>query len=181
MTTNSSSGVLDLERFYDVFEAMQQHDMVRQGNIEKEVRSLTESSQVLNLHGERPSTAPEAFTSAGEDGEEAVTVLDAEEAFLPTLVALHKRYPKLRIVLEHCTTRNALDVLVISCDWNLDTCLLVWTSLSLFRCLWGPLKLTLLYKAFEDVARLSQRRLRHITYGSRWTIGAPTSSQFVSP
>ena len=49
---------------------------------------------VLNLHGELPS-------STGN--------LSLEEAFLPTLRSIHERYPSLRIVLEHCSTKAALD------------------------------------------------------------------------
>ena len=51
---------------------------------------------VLNLHGECPS--------AGD-----VTVMTAEERFLPILFHLYQRFPKLRIVLEHCTTAAAVD------------------------------------------------------------------------
>ncbi|KAI5464515.1 hypothetical protein BGZ63DRAFT_154205 [Mariannaea sp. PMI_226] len=51
---------------------------------------------VLNIHGEvLESLAPEGTT--------------LEEAFLPTLKALHERFPKLRIVLEHCTTAAAVE------------------------------------------------------------------------
>lgn len=88
VTTNSSSGVVDYESFYPVFGAMEEVDMV------------------LNLHGEVPSTP-------GSD----ITVLNAEEAFLPTLLDLHKRFPKLRIILEHCTTAAALEA-VRSCGSN---------------------------------------------------------------
>ncbi|MCJ1322211.1 hypothetical protein MMC15_007558 [Xylographa vitiligo] len=56
---------------------------------------------VLNLHGEMPS---------GKD----VTILNAEEKFLPTLLELHTRFPSLRIVLEHCTTAAAVEA-VKSC------------------------------------------------------------------
>lgn len=51
---------------------------------------------ILNLHGESPSKGD-------------VTVLNAEERFLPTLLELHKRFPKLRIILEHCTTAIAIE------------------------------------------------------------------------
>ncbi|KAG0130449.1 hypothetical protein HOY82DRAFT_371602 [Tuber indicum] len=51
---------------------------------------------VLNLHGESPSS-------------ETTTILNAEETFLPTLLDLHARFPKLRIVLEHCTTAAAVE------------------------------------------------------------------------
>lgn len=67
MTTNSSSGVTSYAEFFPVFAAMEKHDIV------------------LNLHGEMPS-AP------GSD----ITVLNAEEAFLPTLKELHQRFPKVR-------------------------------------------------------------------------------------
>ncbi|KAF2429821.1 Dihydroorotase [Tothia fuscella] len=79
VTTNSSSGVIDYEQFFPIFEEMEKQDLL------------------LNLHGESPPTP-------GSD----VTVLNAEERFLPTLLMLHKRFPQLRIVLEHCTTRKAL-------------------------------------------------------------------------
>jgi dihydroorotase len=49
---------------------------------------------VLNLHGEMPS-------SAGS--------ISLEEAFLPVLRRIHERHPALRIVLEHCSTKAALD------------------------------------------------------------------------
>lgn len=52
---------------------------------------------VLNLHGEVPS-----------DASSNTCVLNAEPAFLPHLRALHARFPQLRIVLEHATTREAV-------------------------------------------------------------------------
>ena len=51
---------------------------------------------VLNLHGECPSTGN-------------INVMNAEPEFLPTLKMLHQRFPKLRIILEHCTTRAAVE------------------------------------------------------------------------
>ncbi|KAJ9658732.1 dihydroorotase [Neophaeococcomyces mojaviensis] len=87
VTTNSASGVVDYEAFYDVFRAMEECDLV------------------LNLHGEAPPTPP----TGERDGSDAVTVLNAEERFLPTLADLHRRFPKLRIVLEHCTTAKAVE------------------------------------------------------------------------
>ena len=59
---------------------------------------------VLNLHGESPPA-------------EDITILNAEERFLPTLLDLHKRFPRLRIILEHCTTASALKA-VQSCGSN---------------------------------------------------------------
>ena len=51
---------------------------------------------LLNLHGESPP-APD------------ITVLNAEESFLPTLATLHNKFPNLQIILEHCTTAKATD------------------------------------------------------------------------
>lgn len=58
--------------------------------------AMEEEDVVLNLHGEAPPA-------------EDITVLNAEEAFLPTLLDLHRRFPRLRIVLEHCTTAAAVE------------------------------------------------------------------------
>lgn len=80
VTTNSSSGVVSYEPFYPVFAEMERQNMV------------------LNLHGEVPGSA-----------DNDITVLSAEEAFLPTLKDLHSRFPKLRIILEHCTTAAAVE------------------------------------------------------------------------
>jgi dihydroorotase len=80
VTTNSSAGVIDYESFYPVFEEMERQDMI------------------LNLHGETPRTP-----------RSDITVLNAEERFLPTLLDLHERFPKLRIILEHCTTAAAIE------------------------------------------------------------------------
>lgn len=51
---------------------------------------------VLNLHGECPSKGD-------------ITVMTAEERFLPILFQLHERFPKLHIILEHCTTAAAVE------------------------------------------------------------------------
>ena len=51
---------------------------------------------VLNLHGEMPG-------SLSSDG------ISLEEAFLPELKRLHEKFPRLRCVLEHCSTAAALD------------------------------------------------------------------------
>lgn len=85
VTTGSETGVSSLEQYWPVFQTMQEVDMV------------------LNLHGE-------AISNAGLDGaqEGAVTVLNAEHKFLPTLHQLHTAFPQLRIVLEHATTTEAI-------------------------------------------------------------------------
>lgn len=57
--------------------------------------AMERNDMVLNLHGEVP----------GVVADEKMT---AEEAFLPTLATIHRKFPKLRIVLEHCSTEAAL-------------------------------------------------------------------------
>lgn len=59
---------------------------------------MEEEGIVLNLHGEVPSSAA--------DG---VTVMNAEIRFLPVLKDLVGKYPKLKIVLEHCTSADAVE------------------------------------------------------------------------
>ncbi|KAF2655999.1 Dihydroorotase [Lophiostoma macrostomum CBS 122681] len=90
VTTNSSSGVVDYATFYPVFSEMEKVDMI------------------LNLHGEVPSTPAHSHTSSAKDAT-AITILNAEPAFLPTLLTLHSKFPKLRIILEHCSTAVALE------------------------------------------------------------------------
>ncbi|KAG9019538.1 hypothetical protein FRB90_000847 [Tulasnella sp. 427] len=80
VTTNSDSGIESYEVYYPVFKAMEEEGMV------------------LNLHGEIPS-----------DAASNVCVLNAENAFLPHLRTLHAAFPRLRIVLEHATTRAAVE------------------------------------------------------------------------
>lgn len=80
VTTNSDSGIEDYEVYYPVFAAME------------------EANMVLNLHGEVPS-----------DADKGICVLNAEPMFLSHLEKIHKQFPKLRIVLEHATTRAAVE------------------------------------------------------------------------
>ncbi len=91
VTTNSDGGVLDYASYNAVFAEMERLDMV------------------LNLHGECPSSKNDTNKeSHASTKEEPISVLNAEEAFLPILVDLHWRFPRLRIVLEHCTTSAAI-------------------------------------------------------------------------
>ncbi|KAJ3057377.1 hypothetical protein HK097_008472 [Rhizophlyctis rosea] len=80
VTTNSEGGIEDYRIYYPVFEAMQKHNMI------------------LNLHGEIPS-----------DPDNDICVLNAEERFLSHLKQLHTDFPTLRIVLEHATTKAAVE------------------------------------------------------------------------
>lgn len=41
-------------------------------------------------------------------------MLDAEPRFLPHLLSIHRKFPKLRIVLEHCTTSAAVECVRVS-------------------------------------------------------------------
>ncbi|KAL6716716.1 dihydroorotase [Lecanora helva] len=79
VTTNSQDGVLDIEQYYHIFKAMEEHDLV------------------LNLHGEMTGSPPD------------VTTLNAEAKFVPQLCKLYQRFPFLRIVLEHVSTREGLE------------------------------------------------------------------------
>jgi dihydroorotase len=79
VTTNSSGGVEDLAGYAHLFEAMEALGMV------------------LQFHGEMPS-------SAGTD----ICVMNAEQRFLPELERIHGQFPKLKIVLEHVTSRDAV-------------------------------------------------------------------------
>ncbi|KAK9370497.1 hypothetical protein V1509DRAFT_615961 [Lipomyces kononenkoae] len=57
--------------------------------------AMEQEDMVLNLHGECPSG-------------QHIHVLNAEQEFLPTLKDIHGRFPRLRIVLEHCTSAAAI-------------------------------------------------------------------------
>jgi dihydroorotase len=77
-TTNSDSGVTDLERVFPVLARMEEADVV------------------LQLHGE--------VTDPGVD------IFDREHVFIERhLARIVERFPRLRIVLEHVTTRAGID------------------------------------------------------------------------
>ncbi|KAI8633368.1 Dihydroorotase [Xylariaceae sp. FL1651] len=80
VTTNSESGVAG--DFVEVFAPT--------------FAAMEQYDLVLNLHGEVPGTVPDSDVSL-------------EELFLPTLKRLNEKFPKLRIILEHCSTAAALD------------------------------------------------------------------------
>lgn len=85
VTTNSADSNVDpndFSQFYPLFEVMERRGLI------------------LNLHGEKPS-------SESDD----INVLNAESKFLPALLKLHKDFPQLRIVLEHATTKDAIDTI----------------------------------------------------------------------
>ena len=76
VTTNAEDGIRRIRDCYEVFEALQELEMV------------------LCLHGEVPGV---------ED-------LLREAAFLPELKQLHQDFPRLRIVLEHASTKAAVEM-----------------------------------------------------------------------
>lgn len=61
---------------------------------------------ILNLHGEVPASTPQ--NNHDLQTQNSTTVLTAEQSFLPTLLSLHTRFPRLRIILEHCSTAAAI-------------------------------------------------------------------------
>ncbi len=77
-TTNSDSGVTDIQKCHAALEAMQEQDLP------------------LLVHG--------------EDTHPLVDVFDREQVFIgKVLVPLLDRYPRLRVVFEHITTRQAVE------------------------------------------------------------------------
>ena len=84
-TTNSSLGVTDISRCYEVLEAMQQHDVP------------------LLVHGE--------VTDVDVD------VFDREQVFIERyLTPVTERFPGLRVVLEHVTTRQGVEFVKASSE-----------------------------------------------------------------
>lgn len=84
-TTNSSSGVTDIESTYATLEAMIEFDMP------------------LLIHGE--VTDPD------------IDVFDREKVFIERYLApLTRRYPELKIVLEHITTQDAVEFVEAASD-----------------------------------------------------------------
>src|SRR5262249_30846611 len=86
-TTNSQWGVTSFEPFYDVLGTMETEGMV------------------LNIHGEVPSTAADD-----------VTVMNAEARFLPVLKDLCEKFPRLKIILEHVTSADAVEAVRSYCS-----------------------------------------------------------------
>lgn len=84
-TTNSDSGVTDLEKVYDTLATMEKLGLP------------------LQVHGE--------VTSPGID------IFDREKVFIEqTLVPLTERFPGLRIVFEHITTKDAADFVLFASE-----------------------------------------------------------------
>ncbi|KNC77392.1 dihydroorotase [Sphaeroforma arctica JP610] len=79
VTTNSEAGIESYDVYYPIFEAMETAGLI------------------LHLHGEIPSNP-----------DNDVCVMNAERSFLSHLEKLHAAFPKLRIILEHSTTKEAV-------------------------------------------------------------------------
>jgi len=90
VTTNSASGVdpNDFSLFYPLFEVMEKRGLI------------------LNIHGEKAHISKEE--EARGDIEDEINVINAEPKFLPALRKLHADFPRLKIVLEHCTTHESI-------------------------------------------------------------------------
>ena len=89
VTTNSQDGVLEIESYFPIFKAMQEHGLV------------------LNLHGEMMSSCSAGLST--ETNEESITVMNAEVRFLPLLSKIHTAFPRLKIVLEHVSTKAGIE------------------------------------------------------------------------
>lgn len=61
---------------------------------------------ILNIHGEKAHLSKEE--EARGNVEDEINVINAEPKFLPALRKLHADFPKLKIVLEHCTTHESI-------------------------------------------------------------------------
>ena len=59
-------------------------------------KQMEQEDMILNLHGECPSNGD-------------VTIWNAESKFLPILATLSQDFPRLRIILEHLTTAEAVE------------------------------------------------------------------------
>ncbi|KAK6465495.1 Dihydroorotase [Scheffersomyces coipomensis] len=96
VTTNSDAGVdpNDFSNFYPVFKVMQ------------------EKGLILNLHGEKPSPSNHKETEfEPRNDDEDINILNAESKFLPALLKLHQDFPQLKIVLEHCTSKESIELI----------------------------------------------------------------------
>ena len=80
VSTNSHFDIDLLKEFYPTFEAMQQ------------------SGFIFNIHGEVPS-----------DFKHNICVMNAEAKFLPIITDIQKNFPKLKLALEHITSKESVE------------------------------------------------------------------------
>lgn len=93
VTTNSGSGVEDYTAFFPVFKEMEKQGLI------------------LNIHGEIPSSIEQVQLIINRQN---ITILNAEEMFLPHLLIIHKNFPNLKIVFEHVSTAAAVKTVAIN-------------------------------------------------------------------
>ena len=104
VTTNSNNGVLELDRLFPVFEVM----------------ADPEIGMVLCIHAQepwtdhnRPIVSLEEMIERNKQQKDAIPqiqVLGSEAEFLNRVEALAHHLPKLKIVIEHMSTRHALQM-----------------------------------------------------------------------
>ena len=92
VTTNSNFGVNNIKTFYPVLEVMQQNNFI------------------FNIHGEVPS-------NFGRN----ICIMNAEAKFLPIISEIQKNFPKLKLVLEHVTSLEAVEYVKNDTSENLAT------------------------------------------------------------
>ncbi|RUS27631.1 dihydroorotase, homodimeric type [Jimgerdemannia flammicorona] len=110
VTTNSDSGIESYEIYYPVFKVMEEEGLVL--NLHGEIPSDDEKVCKSNLH-ETWQTSPNCDSISGIPFSllhQDVCFMNAEEKFLPHLAQLHADFPKLKIVLEHATSKAAVDM-----------------------------------------------------------------------
>lgn len=93
-TTNSENGVTDIKQIYPVFKTMEEVDLV------------------LLVHGEvfRTRTTEVSGDNQKRLVEKEVDIFEREKVFLETVLPdVVQSFPKLRIVLEHITTKEAVE------------------------------------------------------------------------
>ena len=85
VTTNTEKGITDFRQLWPVFGKMEELGML------------------LLLHGTVPRKPGAKITEEGER--------ELEWAFIPTLLEIHRAFPRLKIVLEHVTTKRAVNLI----------------------------------------------------------------------
>ena len=115
LTTNSSGGILgtDYSPLFPVFTQMEKEDMVL--NLRKRLfhvkfhlfRNPELPSVLYRIEQMILMEGPISDGECPSTGD--VTIMSAEHAFLPILRDLHKRFPSLRIILEHLSTAAAVE------------------------------------------------------------------------
>lgn len=96
------------------------------------------------------------LTPTAKTRNQGTCVLNAEERFLPHLREINRKFPKLRIVLEHCTTAAAVEAV------SFPLCLLPSPRHSPPACLFADSNRTPSHRS-SPCLRTSSRPLRRTT------------------